>query len=178
MACTVAKFNPKRLLARSTAAATSTSAGSKLSSDDGAAPSRKSKGKGKGKAQPPALSSEATAAAAQERQAHLADLAGELQARLERLALLQRTYREMQVQRLIMGTGSKKATASSAAAGIVGRRKGDLSAEDERLNEADLDELEIKRIKSGALGRRKLPEPEKGVRTGARVWKWKSERKR
>ena len=172
----VAKFNPKRLLARSTAAPASTSTGSKLGPDAGAVPSKKSKGKGKAKAL--AVSPEAAAAAVQERQAHLADLAGELEARLDRLALLQRTYREMQVQRLIMGTGSKKATASSAAAGIVGRRKGDLSAEDERLNEADLDELEVKRIKSGAFGRRKLPEPEKGVRTGARVWKWKSERKR
>ena len=90
----------------------------------------------------------------------------ELAARLERLSLLQRTFREMQVQRAIMGKGSKQ---------VVGARKGGLSREEQRLNEEDLDELEMKQMGNR---KKKLPEPEKGVRTGARVWKWKAERRR
>ena len=75
----------------------------------------------------------------------------------------------MQVQRSIMGKGSKT---------VVGGKKKGLSAEEERLNLEDLDELELKRLNSGMLGKKKLPEPEKGVKTGARVWKWKTERRR
>lgn len=122
------------------------------------------KGKGKERATP---TEDATAEA--ERKAHITALSKELSARLDRLAMLQRTYREMQVQRAVMGKGSKS---------VVGNKKKGLSAEEERLNLDDLDELELKRINSGMLGKKKLPEPEKGVKTGARVWKWKTERRR
>lgn len=58
---------------------------------------------------------------------------------------------------------------------VVGNKEGGLSAEEQRLNEDDLDELELRQLNSQ---RKKLPEPEKGIRTGARVWKWKAERHR
>jgi hypothetical protein len=65
-----------------------------------------------------------------------------------------------------MGKGSKS---------VIGDKSKGLSREDERLNEQDLDELELKRL---GKTKRKLPEPGRGVSTGARVWKWKAERRR
>lgn len=122
--------------------------------------------KGKGKALPEAVQGESLKEAEMERNAHLSSLSTELVARQERLALLRRTAREMEVQRAIMGKGSKM---------VVGSKNAQLDREAERLNENDLDELELKRLGSQ---KRKLPTPEVGIATGARTWKWKAERKR
>lgn len=145
----MAKFKPQKLAARLFSSTTSNS-----------------KGKAKGKASTSASSEGVISRTKAERKAYLASKTAELSARLERLSTLQRTYREMQVQRAIMGKGSKV---------VVGNKKGGLSAEEQRLNEDDLDELELRQLNSQ---RKKLPEPEKGIRTGARVWKWKAERHR
>lgn len=152
---TVAKFKPQKLATRLFSSMTNSSASS-------------STAKGKGKAvEDPLTTPESTAAAIKaERKAYLASKAAELSARLERLSTLQRTYREMQVQRAIMGKGAKM---------VVGGKKGGLSAEEARLNEDDLDELELRQLNGN---RKKLPKPEQGIRTGARVWKWKAERHR
>ena len=129
--------------------------------------SSSSKSKGKGKAVTTEESTEAAAAIKAERKAYLSDKASELAARIERLKILQRTYREMQVQRAIMGKGSKT---------VVGNgKKGSLMSEEERLNEMDLDELELRQLNGN---KKKMPTPEQGIRTGARVWKWKAERHR
>ena len=127
--------------------------------------------KGKGKAKPQsaqaiAAAKQAATRASEERKARLSSLTEELEARNERLALLQRTFREMQVQRAVMGKGSKN---------VVGTKTQGLSREDARLNQDDLDELELKRALNQKV---KLPEPGIGLATGARVWKWKAERRR
>lgn len=127
------------------------------------------KGKGKAKqqsAQAIAAAEQAATRASEERKARLSSLTEELEARNERLALLQRTFREMQVQRAVMGKGSKN---------VVGTKTKGLSREDARLNQDDLDELELKRALNQKV---KLPEPGIGLATGARVWKWKAERRR
>lgn len=67
-----------------------------------------------------------------------------------------------------MGKGSKQAVVGS-------RAKNGAMSEEARLNEMDLDELELRQLTGN---KKKLPEPERGIRTGARVWKWKSERHR
>lgn len=129
--------------------------------------SSSNKSKGKGKAITTEELNEVESTIKAERKAYLTDKASELSARLERLKILQRTYREMQVQRAIMGKGSKT---------VVGNtKKGSLISEEERLNEMDLDELELRQLNGN---KKKLPTPEQGIRTGARVWKWKAERHR
>lgn len=157
----VARFNPKKLsLASSITKATPAATSSKSSS------SRKGKGKATGTDDEPSASETASSLKSAQ-DSHLRSLTSELSARLERLALLQRTYREMQVQKNVMGGGSKN---------VIGDRKQTLSREEERLKEMEsMDELEIKRMNKE---KRKLPEPERGVKTGARVWKWKTERRR
>jgi U3 small nucleolar RNA-associated protein 11 len=146
---TVAKFKPQKLVNRLMSMNTSTSS------------------KGKGKAIIPSEEErEEVLQAKKERKALLADKTAELAARLDRLKTLQRTFREMQVQRAIMGKGSKM---------VAGNKSKGLSTEEERLNEGDLDELELRQMGNK---KKKLPEPEQGIRTGARVWKWKTERHR
>lgn len=129
--------------------------------------SSNNKSKGKGKAITTEELTEVESTLKAERKAYLTDKASELSARLERLKILQRTYREMQVQRAIMGKGSKT---------VVGNtKKGSMISEEERLNALDLDELELRQLNGN---KKKLPTPEQGIRTGARVWKWKAERHR
>lgn len=150
----VAKFKPQKLAAR-------------LFSSAPSASSKKGKGKGKASSTDDSVSAEEAAATLKaERKAYLQSKTAELAARLDRLKTLQRTYREMQVQRMIMGKGSKM---------VVGNKKSSLTSEEERLNEMDLDELEMRQLNGR---KKKLPEPEQGIRTGARVWKWKAERHR
>lgn len=168
----VAKYKPPRVLG--------TAAQSKKNKKRASDPNDNVKGKGKGKGKAAEVdgdeggeayededASSTRLATLGERKEHLSTLTHELSARLNRLALLQRTLREMQVQRALMGNGSKQV--------VGGSRKGALSREEERLNENDYDELELKRLNSQ---KRRLPKPELGIRTGARVWKWKAERKR
>ena len=80
----------------------------------------------------------------------------ELSARTTRLDALTRALREIEMQRLLMGNGAKaiikKKTSKSSSGG------------DDDFNEGD--------------GGKEDPEHEDGIATGARTWKWKSERKR
>lgn len=87
---------------------------------------------------------------------HRQTIEAELQARQERLDALKRANRELEVQRAIMGKGAKRE--------LVGKRK---QGQGEDWDSADLDD-----IPSG------LPEPAEGIKTGARVFKWKPKRKR
>jgi len=173
----VARYQPHKVTA-SASASGSTTAGKpdkKGKSNKKAASAVESKGKNKGKGKAAAAAAAAAGGSEEEdklatledRKEHLSSLTHELSARINRLNLLRRTFREMQVQRSLMGNGSKQ---------VVGGKSNGLSREEERLNENDYDELELKRLNSQR--RKSLPNPEIGVRTGARVWKWKAERKR
>jgi U3 small nucleolar RNA-associated protein 11 len=81
----------------------------------------------------------------------------ELRARVKRLAQLARTEREMELQRHLMGKGSKK--------NLAKRPKGELDFGDEEEDDAAFGKSQTPKKKA-------TPEPfqDKGVTTGARVW--------
>ena len=79
----------------------------------------------------------------------------ELSARKLRLDALTRALREIEMQRLLMGNGAKS---------IIKKKTPKSSGGDDDYNEGD--------------GGKEDPEHEEGIATGARTWKWKSERKR
>ncbi|GAA5822120.1 hypothetical protein JCM3770_000416 [Rhodotorula araucariae] len=112
-----------------------------------------------------AVAAEVAASAA----AHRARLEQELAAREARLVQLQRASRELELQRALMARGAKQPQL-------------------ERLNPAAErgardDEWWMQGVK-GAKGPKagedegKLPMAAEGIKTGARVWKWKAQRKR
>ena len=74
------------------------------------------------------------------------------------MAQLRRAMREVEVQRLLMGKGAKQS--------IVAKRGSGQMEKDEMKWDAQ------------ASGKKGLPEADEGIATGARVWKWKQERKR
>lgn len=91
-----------------------------------------------------------------ESQAHKVSLVNELRARLTREKALARVQRDAEVQKILMSSkGARKE--------IVGKRSG-KTAEEER---GIVDEDPAANKGSQAI---KLPQPEVGVRTGARVW--------
>lgn len=116
--------------------------------------------KGKGRALPIAPVDPAVLAAEEAERtkaalAYKAQLTTELSARQDRLLQLQRAMREIELQRLLMGNGAKK----SIVAKKVEKSRDEMNWEEDQQ-------------------RGGLPEAEEGIRTGARVWKWKQERKR
>lgn len=90
--------------------------------------------------------------------AHRASVTTELEARKERLSSLSRALRELEMQRVLMGKGAKKAMVS-------------------RKNPKDPRDVEDDWELGGRKGKG-LPDAQEGIATGARVWKWKAERKR
>ncbi|GAA5897248.1 hypothetical protein JCM6882_001826 [Rhodosporidiobolus microsporus] len=134
---------------------------------------RKSKSKGKGKALQVEEAEEKEQRAkdaeriAEEAKIHRESLEQELAARQTRLVQLHRAARELDLQRALMGKGAKQ--------GIVKSQK---DAGRERRNEEWWLGGGKKGTGSDGAGKGGLPEAEEGVGTGARVWKWKAQRKR
>ncbi|TKA54147.1 hypothetical protein B0A53_03524 [Rhodotorula sp. CCFEE 5036] len=133
---------------------------------------RKSKGKGKAAA---AAADAATTAelslfateVAHSAASHRSKLEQHLVAREARLAQLLRASRELELQRHLMGKGTKKE--------VVVKQKGDkVAKEDEWWMQG------VKGAKKSAEEENegKLPMADEGVATGARVWKFKTQRKR
>ncbi|BGP47284.1 hypothetical protein JCM10450v2_003136 [Rhodotorula kratochvilovae] len=108
-----------------------------------------------------------SAEVAQSAAAHRARLEQELSAREERLVQLQRAARELELQRALMSRGAKQPQLERNPA-----EKG-----------AGAEEWWMQGVK-GAKGPKagedegKLPMAAEGIKTGARVWKWKAQRKR
>ncbi|KAH8930141.1 small-subunit processome [Atractiella rhizophila] len=85
----------------------------------------------------------------------------ELEARQSRLSSLKRALREMEMQQALMGRGSRKEV-------VHAKEKGT------RTEDEDPEEVFNSKGKSKVV-----PKPlEKGMATGARVWKWKSVRRK
>ncbi|POY73658.1 hypothetical protein BMF94_3193 [Rhodotorula taiwanensis] len=139
---------------------------------DATADSTSKRRKGKGKAalaDAEAARAEYEAVSAQiasEAAAHRTKLEQTLAAREERLAQLLRAARELELQRHMMGKGKKEQ---------VVRAKGDKGAQDD-----DWWMQGVKGAKKSAAEENegKLPMAGEGVATGARVWKFKTQRKR
>lgn len=108
----------------------------------------------KGKARMPAADEE-----------HKDQLVEELRARLGRDAQLARVERDIQVQKHLMGKGAAKQLVT----------KKPNSEEIPPRDPMDDDDDEMGR---GNQRKPKLPPPQQGIRTGARVYKWKSERRK
>lgn len=83
-------------------------------------------------------------------QAHRASVTTELEARKERLSSLSRALRELEMQRVLMGKGAKKAMVS-------------------RKNPKDPRDVEDDWELGGRKGKG-LPDAQEGIATGARVW--------
>lgn len=97
---------------------------------------------------------------------HRDSIVQELRARLERDAALARVERDVQVQKNLMGKGVAKQ--------LVGRRS-TQEEDDDEFNDDDA----MGRGDQQAKQRSKLlPKPQQGIRTGARVYKFKMERQR
>ncbi|GAA5986410.1 hypothetical protein JCM10908_003744 [Rhodotorula pacifica] len=111
-----------------------------------------------------ALSSEVAASAAD----HRSKLEQHLSAREERLAQLLRASRELEMQRHLMGKGKKEQVVSRG------------SREDRKAGEEEWWMQGVKGAKKSKAeeDEGKLPMAEEGVATGARVWKFKTQRKR
>lgn len=132
--------------------------------DSSDAPLKRSR-KGKAKATSldapdPALLAAESAAAAKAAAKYRAQLEEELAAREGRVGQLRRAMREVEVQRMLMGKGAKQA--------VVAKRGSGQKERDEMNWEAE----------GKGKGNKGLPEADEGIATGARVWKWKQERKR
>lgn len=84
----------------------------------------------------------------------------ELTARQGRVAQLRKAMREVEVQRMLMGKGAKQS--------IVAKKGSGQQEKDEMNWDAE----------GSKKGKKALPEADEGIATGARVWKWKQERKR
>ncbi|GAA5863326.1 hypothetical protein JCM3774_005254, partial [Rhodotorula dairenensis] len=126
--------------------------------------------KGKGKAAVADSTAELDLVAAQvaaEAAAHRAKLEQHLSAREDRLAQLLRASRELELQRHLMGKGKKESV-------VVRNPKDRQVGEDEWWMQG------VKGAKKGAQEENegKLPMADEGVATGARVWKFKTVRKR
>ncbi|GAA6062562.1 hypothetical protein JCM10212_004875 [Sporobolomyces blumeae] len=136
-----------------------------------------SKGKGKGKA---VIAEQALEAQQRELEAleiadqaaeHRLRLSEELEARRDRLLQLRRAMRELEMQKVMMSKGARKE--------VVSRKGG-------KDRQAEQDEWWLQGGKPGKGGRKGaededragLPMAEEGVATGARVWKFKAQRKR
>ncbi|GAA6016091.1 hypothetical protein JCM10207_004440 [Rhodosporidiobolus poonsookiae] len=103
----------------------------------------------------------------EEAKTHRAALTEELTARQSRLLQLRRAARELDLQRQLMGKGAKSS---------IIKQKGDAKAkEEEWWNKGGKPGRGERREAEEAGG---LPMAEEGVTTGARVWKWKAQRKR
>ncbi|CEQ42573.1 SPOSA6832_04404, partial [Sporobolomyces salmonicolor] len=157
------RSTPSSLPAASTSASISASA----------AVRKRSKGKGKAvaaeEAELRAQREKDEEEIAEEAEKHREHLTAELAARQTRLVQLHRAMRELELQRLLMGKGAKSQ---------IVKAKGDGKAKEEEWWLAG-----GKPGKGGKKGqeeeeRGSLPMAEEGIATGARVWKWKAERKR
>ncbi|GAA5879204.1 hypothetical protein JCM1840_007611 [Sporobolomyces johnsonii] len=157
------RSTPCSLPAASTTASVSASAASR----------KRSKGKGKAvvaeEAELRAQREKDEEEIAQEAEKHREQLTAELSARQARLVQLHRAMRELELQRLLMGKGAKSQ---------IVKAKGDGKAKEEEWWLAG-----GKPGKGGKKGQEdeetgSLPMAEEGIATGARVWKWKAERKR
>lgn len=95
---------------------------------------------------------------------HKDQLVEELRARIERDAQLARVERDIQVQKHLMGKGAAKQIVSKKP------KDGDESQQDME----DDDDMG----KGSQRRKPKLPPAQEGVRTGARVYKWKMERRK
>ncbi|GAA5823535.1 hypothetical protein JCM11251_000670 [Rhodosporidiobolus azoricus] len=134
---------------------------------------RKSKGKNKAITADVILDREELARDAErikeEAVAHRKALETELSARQTRLVQLRRAARELDLQRALMGKGAKQ--------GVVKSQK--EAGREKRKEEWWLGGGKKGTGSDGAgSGKGALPEAEEGVGTGARVWKWKAQRKR
>ena len=94
-------------------------------------------------------------------QAHRASLKAELDAREQRNLALARAERELELQRLLMARGAKR--------GILKRKR--EADEPESEDEGELEGPRKNRLRG-------LPKADTGIKTGARVWKWKAQRQR
>ncbi|BGP15194.1 hypothetical protein JCM10213_000856 [Rhodosporidiobolus nylandii] len=147
-------------------ASTSSSSGAQ----DGLKRRKSGKGKGKGKAQQMEDAEEREERKKDEERiraeaaAFRTQLTEELSARRNRLTQLQRASRELELQRVLMGKGAKQQ---------VIKPSGDKTAKEEEwwLGGG-------KKGTNDGAGKGGLPMAEDGVGTGARVWKWKAQRKR
>ncbi|KAM0749418.1 small-subunit processome [Meredithblackwellia eburnea MCA 4105] len=133
---------------------------------DGSSERRKpSKRRRKSKNKSGDVDPEQLAAEEQEREeaasAHRASLTTELTARQGRLAQLSRALRELEMQRLLMGKGAKKALVP---------KKG--------KKEPEIGTVEEWKEQDERKGKGTPEALDEGVGTGARVWKWKAQRKR
>lgn len=103
--------------------------------------------------------------------AHMKKLMTELRSRLNRLRVLQTAERELELKRSLMGKGSKflkfGSDKKSKPKGLINGR--DLSWYD-KLDRNEMIEVDLER--------ERLEKLNSGIKTGARVWKWKQERKR
>ncbi|GAA5970518.1 hypothetical protein JCM11641_007336 [Rhodosporidiobolus odoratus] len=152
---------------RSTPTALPTTASS--SADAAGLKRRKSKGKGKAAQQDEQADREAREKdlerLSEEAKTYRLALEEELSARRTRLTQLRRASRELELQRALMTPGAKTQ---------IIRPKGDAAKNEEEWWMAG----GKKGTDDGAGRRGALPEGEEGVSTGARVWKWKAQRKR
>jgi len=108
------------------------------------------KGKGKSKSEDEEI--------LKSRLTHRTKTLAELRARIKRWEQICRAERELEIQKLLMGRGSKRALVSPKR-----------QVDDEDFG----DEVDVPRSKS-----RRFDQIEEGVTTSARVWKWKAERRR
>ncbi|KAM0788887.1 hypothetical protein ACM66B_002971 [Microbotryomycetes sp. NB124-2] len=96
-----------------------------------------------------------------ESKTHRQQLEQELEARQQRLRDLSRAMRELEMQRALMGKGAKHVVQPKKDKNVDGGEVNDWSLGDQ----------------SGG-GKSRIPDGEEGVATGARVWKFKTPRKR
>lgn len=98
---------------------------------------------------------------------HRSQFVDELRARLERDAALARVERDIQVQKLLMGKGAAKQIVRNKGQ----EQDGDVEGDDD-------DDDMGKDLQAKAKRKAALPKPQQGIRTGARVYKWKAERQK
>ncbi|CAH7675478.1 Utp11 protein-domain-containing protein [Phakopsora pachyrhizi] len=91
--------------------------------------------------------------------------------RLKRLRTLQTAERELELTRQLMSKGTKKLIVKGPIDESKRKRKGLINGRDlswyDKLDRRDIEEEEQEKQKSN-----------EGIKTGAKVWKWKTERKR
>ncbi|KAG0143631.1 hypothetical protein CROQUDRAFT_660976 [Cronartium quercuum f. sp. fusiforme G11] len=104
-----------------------------------------------------------------ETEAHMNRLMSTLKSRLARLRTLQRAERELELKKALMGNGSKFLKHGSSQKKKVLPSGKDLSWYD-KLDRNDLIEEQDEKDRLEKLNA--------GIKTGAKVWKWKAERKR
>ncbi|GAA5994196.1 rRNA-processing protein UTP11 [Rhodotorula paludigena] len=168
------RSTPTALPSDAPVASTSSASSGSTTSAAAAHVPRTRKGKSRA-AQQDALSSAAelssvSADVASSAAAHRASLERELAARRERLVQLRRAARELELQRALMGRGAKSQ---------VVRHEGDRKAgENEWWAAGEKGAGKGKARREAEEREGALPMADEGVTTGARVWKWKAQRKR